>query len=163
MSQQINIERQVFDKDQFGRVINTQFSQLLNQQQGEETPEFTLEDFFELYESLFFQIPKLGETNSHEYLVKTSSEYINIDLINDDIQALIDEINILQQQNLFFNTRHRQRDMHRFPISTRESHRVLTKPRISSSHCNTVPDHVDQDASQRVSVVGRVPAHPLIR
>jgi len=43
---QIPIEKQVFNKDQYGKVINTQFSQLLNQQIDEETPTFTLEDFF---------------------------------------------------------------------------------------------------------------------
>ena len=49
---QIPIEKQVFDKNTFGRVINTQFSQLLNNV-SEDTPEFTIEDFFELYENLF--------------------------------------------------------------------------------------------------------------
>jgi len=104
MSQQINIERQVFDKDQFGRVINTQFSQLLNQQQGEETPEFTLEDFFELYENLFYQIPKEGDTNSHRYMLERSAEYLGVIVSQDDIQALLDEITSLRQQVLDLQT-----------------------------------------------------------
>lgn len=104
MSQQINIERQVFDKDQFGRVINTQFSQLLNQQQGEETPEFTLEDFFELYENLFYQIPKEGDTNSHRYMLERSAEYLGVIVSQDDIQALLDEITNLRQQVLDLQT-----------------------------------------------------------
>jgi hypothetical protein len=104
MSQQINIERQVFDKDQFGRVINTQFSQLLNQQQGEETPEFTLEDFFELYESLFFQIPKEGDNESHRYILEKTAEYLGVIISQDDIQALLDEITNLRQQVLDLQT-----------------------------------------------------------
>jgi polyhydroxyalkanoate synthesis regulator phasin len=104
MSQQINIERQVFDKDQFGRVINTQFSQLLNQQQGEETPEFTLEDFFELYESLFFQIPKEGDNESHRYILEKTAEYLGVIVSQDDIQALLDEITNLRQQVLDLQT-----------------------------------------------------------
>jgi polyhydroxyalkanoate synthesis regulator phasin len=104
MGQQINIEKQVFDKDQFGRVINTQFSQLLNQQQGEETPEFTLEDFFELYESLFFQIPKEGDNESHRYILEKTAEYLGVIVSQDDIQALLDEITNLRQQVLDLQT-----------------------------------------------------------
>ena len=55
------------------------------------------------YTRLFYVIPKTGETNSHEYLIKTSTEYINYAPINNDIQALIDEINQLQKQNLELN------------------------------------------------------------
>jgi hypothetical protein len=50
---------------------------------------------------LFFDIPKFGETNSHEYLIKTSQEYIGTSaLVNDEIQALVDEITELRQENL---------------------------------------------------------------
>jgi hypothetical protein len=98
----INLNKKAYSKDQYEKVIDTKFSQLATSppETITVTPTISVEEFFQNYTQLFFQIPKLGETNSHEYLVKTSSEYINIDLINDDIQALIDEINILQQQNL---------------------------------------------------------------
>ena len=66
---QIPIEKQVFDKDQFGKVIDTEFSQLLNQQTEIPTPTFTLEDFFTLYDQLFYQIPKEGEADSHRYIL----------------------------------------------------------------------------------------------
>jgi len=102
--QQIPIEKQVFDKDQFGRVIDTTFKQLINQQQGEETPEFTLEDFFELYESLFYQIPKEGDTDSHRYMLERSAEYLGVIVSQDDIQALLDEITSLRQQVLDLQT-----------------------------------------------------------
>lgn len=104
MGQQINIEKQVFDKDQFGRVIDTQFSQLLNQQQAEENLVFSIEDFFELYESLFYQIPKEGDTNSHRYMLERSAEYLGIIVSQDDIQALLDEITNLRQQVLDLQT-----------------------------------------------------------
>ena len=52
---------------------------------------------------LFYDIPEIGETNSHEYLIKQSTEYIDFNPIDDTIQALIDEINDLQQQNLDLN------------------------------------------------------------
>jgi hypothetical protein len=103
--EQINLNKKVYAKNQYEKVIDTQFSQLANTQPSAitPTPTISVSEFFQNYTQIFFQIPREGETNSHEYLVKTSSEYINADLINGDIQALVDEINILQQQNLELN------------------------------------------------------------
>jgi hypothetical protein len=97
---QIPIEKTVFNKDQFGRVINTQFSQLLNNTGEGETPTFTLEDFFQLYEDLFYQIPKEGDINSHQYILQKEADYLGIIINQDDIQALLDEITNLRQQVL---------------------------------------------------------------
>ena len=96
---QIPIEKQVFDKSAFGKVIDTQFSQLLNNV-DEETPVFTIEDFFQLYEDLFYQIPKEGDTNSHRYILEREAEYLGVIISQDDIQALLDEITNLRQQVL---------------------------------------------------------------
>jgi len=102
---QINLNKKVYAKNQYERVIDTNFSQLANTNPSSivPTPTISVSEFFQNYTQIFFQIPKEGETDSHEYLIKTSSEYINANLINNDIQALIDEINILQQQNLELN------------------------------------------------------------
>ena len=96
---QIPIEKQVFDKVAYGKVINTQFSQLLNNV-AEETPVFTIEDFFQLYEQLFYQIPKEGDTNSHRYIIEKEADYLDIIINQDDIQALLEEITTLRQQVL---------------------------------------------------------------
>jgi hypothetical protein len=97
---QIPIEKTVFDKLTFPKVINTQFSQLLNIQGSEEQPTFTLEDFFQLYEQLFFQIPKEGDNESHRYILEKEAEYLGVIINQDDIQALLDEITTLRQQLL---------------------------------------------------------------
>jgi len=97
---QIPIEKQVFDKNTFSKVIDTQFHQLLNNQVAEETPTFTIDDFFELYEQLFYQIPKEGDTNSHMYIIQKEADYLGIIINQDDIQALLDEITTLRQQVL---------------------------------------------------------------
>ena len=53
------------------------------------------------YIILFFIIyPPWGETNSHEYLVKTSGEYINFEEVNEEIEALRAEITQLRQDLL---------------------------------------------------------------
>ena len=96
---QIPIEKSVFDKIAFGKVIDTQFSQLLNNV-AEETPTFTIEDFFQLYEQLFYQIPKEGDTNSHRYILEKEAEYLDVMINQDDIQALLEEITNLRQQVL---------------------------------------------------------------
>ena len=96
---QIPIEKNVFNKDTFGRVINTQFSQLLSNIE-EDTPVFTIEEFFDLYENLFYQIPKEGDTNSHRYMLEKSAEYLGVIVNQDDIQALLEEITNLRQQVL---------------------------------------------------------------
>ena len=94
---QIPIQKQVFDKNSFGKVIDTQFHQLLNNV-VEENPTFTIDDFFQLYEDLFYQIPKEGDTNSHRYMLERSAEYLGVIVSQDDIQALLDEITNLRQQ-----------------------------------------------------------------
>ena len=96
---QIPIEKQVFDKNAFGKVIDTQFSQLLNNV-SEETPVFTLEDFFQLYEQLFYQIPKEGDTDSHRFILEKEADYLGVIINQDDIQALLEEITTLRQQVL---------------------------------------------------------------
>jgi hypothetical protein len=61
----------------------------------------SVNQFFDYYNQLFFDIPKFGETNSHEYLIKTSQEYIGVSaVVNDELQALINEITELRQENL---------------------------------------------------------------
>ena len=100
MSEQIPIERTVFDKNTFGKVINTRFSQFLTDSEEAETPIFTIDDFFELYEQLFYQIPKEGDTNSHRYILEKEADYLGVIINQDDIQALLDEITSLRQQLL---------------------------------------------------------------
>jgi hypothetical protein len=96
----ITIQKQIFNKNNFPKVVDTQFSQLINTTQEEDTLSFTLEDFFTLYEQLFFQIPKEGDTNSHRYIIEREAEYLGINLNIDDIQALLSEITTLRQEIL---------------------------------------------------------------
>jgi len=100
----INLNKQVYNKNQYEKVIDTKFSQLNAPIiEAQQASSISIEQFFQYYEQLFYQIPKNGELNSHEYLIKTSSEYIDYQQSNEDIQALIDEITSLRQQNLEIN------------------------------------------------------------
>jgi hypothetical protein len=53
-----------------------------------------------MYNDLFYDIPELGEINSHEYLIKKSSEYINFDANQEEIEALQAEIAQLREELL---------------------------------------------------------------
>jgi len=99
MAQRINLNKNVFNKEDFLKTVDTSFKQLVPPT-PEEVPVFTVDDFFIEYEKLFFEIPKEGETNSHQYLAQSSGEYANFDLVNEEIQALLDEIAQLRQDNL---------------------------------------------------------------
>ena len=101
MAQNIKLNKEVFNKKDYEKTINTSFTQLgvkTIQEQIDEQP--TVQDFFQMYNSLFYQINELGETNSHEYLVKTSGEYIEFDGISDEIKALQSEIATLREELL---------------------------------------------------------------
>jgi hypothetical protein len=104
-SEVIDLNKQVFEKRQYNKTINTSFNQLVQpvtQNTGSSLP--SVNQFFDYYNQLFFDIPKFGETNSHEYLIKTSQEYIGVsNVVNDEIQALIDEVTQLRQDNLELN------------------------------------------------------------
>tara|TARA_Y100000004_G_C8705083_1_gene323379 strand:- start:58 stop:411 length:354 start_codon:yes stop_codon:yes gene_type:complete len=101
MAEDIRLNKEVFNKREYQKTINTKFSQLgvkTVQEQIDEQP--TVEEFFQMYNDLFYDIPEVGETNSHEFLVKTSGEYINFDENDELIQALQNEIAQLREDLL---------------------------------------------------------------
>ncbi len=100
MEQKVNLNKDVFAKQQYENVIDTSFSQLIPPPSSipeENLP--TVEEFFQDYDSLFFQIPKTGE-NSHETLIVSSTDYIGFQPLNDEITALTEEITSLRTQLL---------------------------------------------------------------
>jgi hypothetical protein len=102
MAQQVTLTKQVYDKNQYQKVIDTSFTQLVQPTTiATGSTLLSVNQFFDYYNQLFFDIPKFGETNSHEYLIKTSQEYIGVsNVVNDEVQALINEITELRQDNL---------------------------------------------------------------
>ena len=99
---QVDLNKTVFEKRQYQKVIDTSFTQLIPIQITSSVDTISVDQFFNYYNELFFDIPKLGEVNSHEYLIKTSQEYVGTTFQSDNIQALIDEVTFLRQQNLEF-------------------------------------------------------------
>jgi hypothetical protein len=99
----ITLFKQIYDKNQYEKVIDTSFTQLgvISPTSSIVAPTISVAEFFQNYQELFFSIPKFGESESHEYLIKTSTDYIGTSAITDTtVQALIDEITQLRQENL---------------------------------------------------------------
>lgn len=99
--QEVKLNRKVYGKVSYPKVVDTEFSQLV-----QPSPTIVVEDpltvaeFFEEYNRLFFDIPQNGPTGTHEELVKRSSSYLGVTGQSDEIQALLDEINSLRSQLL---------------------------------------------------------------
>jgi len=93
MAEEIEFNKNVFDKNTYSKVINTSFTQLgvtpISEQINNQP---TVDDFFEMYNDLFYNIPEKGEINSHEFLIKKSSEYIGFEANQEEIEALQNEI-----------------------------------------------------------------------
>ena len=101
-TQPVTLVREQFDKVAFQQTIDTNFTQL-----GVQEPDLSffdpnlanVGDFFSVYNNLFFLIPKEGP-NSHTTLIEESSEFVNYQANQLEIQALLDEIAELREQNL---------------------------------------------------------------
>jgi len=101
MDSNIEIVKTVFGTNNFNKVVDRSFK-TYTQPVPAQDPD-TPEELFRLYEKLYYSIDIMGETNSHEYLIKKSSELVNFDRVTEDIQPLLDEIGQLREQNLALN------------------------------------------------------------
>ena len=105
MEQEVKLVKEVYGRNTYTRVVDTSFNELYTEVAAPvASGNISVEAFFDLYNVLFFQIPAMGEVNSHEYLVKRSSEYLGGGVLSDNERAYIDEINSLRQQLLEANT-----------------------------------------------------------
>jgi len=101
MEQKVDTQKNVFDKNQYVKTIDTSFKELgVTTISDDIQSQPTTEQFFELYNQLFYDISPTGETNSHEFLVQQSGEYINFEANSEEIKALQDEIANLREELL---------------------------------------------------------------
>jgi hypothetical protein len=92
MPENINIDKTVFNKNQFELAVDTKFSELFAQN----TP-LTVDQFFVYYDDLFFDIPD-GGVKSHQELIQRSTEYLDIDLFEEERNTLLKQINELEKR-----------------------------------------------------------------
>lgn len=94
----VTLIKEVRGTSTYRKVIDTEFTELVTPVEPEVAPIVTVADFFTYYDQLFYDIPVSGSVNSHTYLVERSQQYIGGSVIDQEKQALIDEINSLRTQ-----------------------------------------------------------------
>jgi hypothetical protein len=97
-----NLNKTIYNKIAYEKTIDTSFSQVTTPTPPIENT-ISVEEFFNIYNTIFYDIPAEGDINSHAYLVRTSGEYLGAETINEDVQLLLDEITSLRQQLLTAN------------------------------------------------------------
>ena len=70
MAEEIKLTKTVYGKVTYPNIINTEFTQLIGNSLAVEDTPITVEQFFDTYDDLFFEIPISGDFNSHEELIK---------------------------------------------------------------------------------------------
>jgi len=99
----VDLVKEIYGINTYSKAINTSFSELITPTIPTTENVVTVDQFFEYYDQLFFNIPVDGTINSHTYLVERSQQYIGGSVIDAEKQALIEEINSLRQQLLDLN------------------------------------------------------------
>jgi hypothetical protein len=98
--QEIKLNKQVFGKVSYPKVVDIEFKQLVKPEEVLTIEEpITIAEFFVEYNRLFFEIPQKGN-GSHDELIKRSAAYIGVTGQSEQIQALLEEINELRAQLL---------------------------------------------------------------
>lgn len=101
MEKKIDVKKTVFNKAEYQKIIDTSFNELgVTNIIDDINNTVTVDKFFTYYNELFYEIPERGSTNSHEYLIRTSGDYINFEEQSEIIEALQEEINVLRETNL---------------------------------------------------------------
>jgi len=101
MGNEVRISKTVYIKDQFDTVVNNDFTTFVDPTPVQDND--TVEELFRLYDKLFYNIPAEGDINSHQYILKRSSELTNLENTSEDLQPLLDEIAQLRAQLLDAN------------------------------------------------------------
>ncbi len=99
--ERVRIQRQSYRRSQIRTSLDVEFDTFKEKEQVIDRE--TVEEFFRLYDKLFYSIPAEGELNSHEFILQRSSEITDFDKNTDDIQPLLEEITQLREQLLDAN------------------------------------------------------------
>ena len=96
MSEVVQIQKTIYGLQGVNSVIDTSFSQLVPPTQSAATSSVvSVDDFFQEYYLLFFDIPVTGSESSHLGLAQRSLDYVGISL--EDLQ---NEILNLREENV---------------------------------------------------------------
>lgn len=92
----VKIKKTLFNKIKYPNIIDINFTQLINNNIIPEEDDITVDEFFQIYDRIFYSIPIDGELNSHKELIKKSTEYVGETQNTEEIDLLLEEINQLR-------------------------------------------------------------------
>ena len=99
----ISFKTYSFSRDNLEILVDTTLKQLLKPTNTVDS-EFTIEEFFTLYDDIFYQIPPEGEVQSHRFILNKTAEYLGVKTGDElNIQTLLNEITSLRQELLDAN------------------------------------------------------------
>ncbi|NDG25957.1 MAG: hypothetical protein EB120_02120 [Proteobacteria bacterium] len=96
----VELIKKTYGVSTYQKAIDTSFRELVSTQTEEIEATLSVDEFFNQYERLFFDIPISGSINSHSYMIERSTQYVGGIIQDQERQALIEEINSLRQQLL---------------------------------------------------------------
>lgn len=102
MSENVDINLTTYNRAQFTKAVNTSFTEfgVTGEPEPSIVSQVDVNTLFEAYDALFLEIPKDGETQSHQYLANRSGEYAGGEDINAEIEALTQEVTELREENI---------------------------------------------------------------
>ena len=100
MANEVRIKKSVYNKDEFKKVVDTEFK-TFTQPVAIET-DLTVAELFEQCRKLYYEIPLQGN-DSHTFLIEESSKLVEFEKDTENIQPLLDEISSLREQNQELN------------------------------------------------------------
>jgi hypothetical protein len=99
--EKIKLTKKLYDKQSAGNLIDRSFSEIMNSKDSMSNASLNknLNKLFDLYNDLFYDIPKSGK-QSHSTLFKQSRDYIGnyIDIKDEEIEALTNTITALHEE-----------------------------------------------------------------
>jgi len=96
MANEVRIKKTVYNKEQFKKVVDNEFKTFI--QPIVLDSDLTIEEFFEAYRKLYYELPLEGD-DSHTTLIVESSKLVEFEKDTENIQPLLDEIAVLREQN----------------------------------------------------------------
>ena len=99
LGEESNLRREAFNRRQFDNTIDTSFNELgvVTKDVSTFDPSLaTVGDFFTIYNTLFYQIPKVGDVNSHEFLITESIKYTQFLAREEEIADMSSQIKNLE-------------------------------------------------------------------
>ena len=93
MSETVDLKRSIYGKNTFSTVVDVNFKELLPVQTESSQNEVSVDKFFDMYSTLFFEIPVDGEL-SHTEILNRSGDYVG-----QPYSELLQEVEVLKQEN----------------------------------------------------------------